>query len=680
RTIIYTINKISQDNNNNDTFDDVAARGLIDYIDYGSEANSFLLSIGVLHYPSAENLADLLIERQQTYFNQNKDNNEELISAKVRFYINCLKQLSAVSNVTQQLYVEPLRSSLINKPWCLAYQALERSDGTKYQIFKIAKPSDIYLDDDHQSAIDLRPLCAPDEPELIKLYEKFGSKWISECVKRTLVHRGRYMITDRSKKLRDRIHHRLDMLFVNNRGESMKNIDEKRIELLRKQFSVYEAEGIQCQLTFQNRTITLSSTECSSCALEHERNQVCLYIHKDISTLDYIDIATELTRFVYKKSLDTLVHSISDKLASPLETLKRRGIPVDRLLKNPEQQPIKLSLQIPQIKTEENKQIQPLQQQEQVQQIQRYSQKESQEQVNPKQKQALQQQEQTLQVEKLQQYHQQEFQKQFNNKQEQYQQNSEMPRGLFQSLKDLLVSTQLPSPSPSPVSHPLRSQSQSVENISSTIERNRIDHFGRYKSTDDADIDKMIRTTRSYSQMEFNQTEHSRNENNSSCEFVPAANMIRYDKLFHGIPLYIDRNVKLTDILIDQGKQLAWLLSGLAKQVFNIPIETMHLFRDIESARIAFNSNGALFFNLRYFEQVFFDDLKPYLENSTSLSSSTPIVRKIVNFYFMVACHELSHNIDSNHDLNFINRFEKVSVRFMDAKDEFLLKFSFQQL
>ncbi|CAF2792873.1 unnamed protein product [Rotaria sp. Silwood2] len=677
-----TIDKISQDNNNNNnTFDDVAARGLIDYIDYGPEANSFLLSIGVLHYPSAENLADLLIERQQTYFNQNKDNNEELISAKVRFYTNCLKQLSAVSNVTQQLYVEPLRSRLINKPWCLAYQALERSDGTKYQIFKIAKPSDIYLDDDHQSAIDLRPLCAPDEPELIKLYEKFGSKWISECVKRTLVHRGKCIITDRSKKLRDRIHHRLDMLFVNNRGECMKNIDEKRIELLRKQFSIYEAEGIQCQLTFQNRTITLSSTECSSCALEHERNQVCLYIHKDIPTLDYIDIATELTRFVYKKPLDTLVHSISDKLASPLETLKRRGIPVDRLLKNPEQQPIKLSLQIPQIKTEENKQIQAVQQQQpEAQQIQRCHQQESQEQVIPKQKQALQQQEQTLQVEKLQQYHQQEFQKQLNKQQEQYQQNLQTPRGLFQSLKDLLVPIQLPSSSSSSPALPIPSQSQSVENISSTIERNRIDHFGRYKSTDDADIDKMIRTTRSYSQMEFNQTEHSRNENNTSCEFVPAANMIRYDKLFHGIPLYIDRNVKLTNILIDQGKQLAWLLSGLAKQVFNIPVETMHLFRDIESARIAFNSNGALFFNLRYYEQVFFDDFKLYLQNSTSLSSSTPIVRKIVNFYFMVTCHELSHNIDSNHDLNFINRFEKVSVRFMDEKDAFLSRFSFQGL
>ncbi|CAF3325382.1 unnamed protein product [Rotaria sp. Silwood2] len=123
----------------------------------------------------------------------------------------------------------------------------------------------------------------------------------------------------------------------------------------------------------------------------------------------------------------------------------------------------------------------------------------------------------------------------------------------------------------------------------------------------------------------------------------------------------------------------------------------MHLFRHIDSgkqirlhfnkyldniflllARIAFNSNGALFFNLRYSEQVFADDLKSYLENCSSSSLSSAIVRRIVHFYYMVACHELSHNIDSNHDLNFINHFERVSVRFMDEKDTFISKFSFQ--
>ena len=84
--------------------------------------------------------------------------------------------------------------------------------------------------------------------------------------------------------------------------------------------------------------VLFKSTDCSSCALEHKTDGVSLYIHKDIPTLDYIDIATELTRFVHKKPLDALVHAISDKLASPLETLKRRGIPVDRLLKTVQQQ------------------------------------------------------------------------------------------------------------------------------------------------------------------------------------------------------------------------------------------------------------------------------------------------------------------------------------------------------
>ncbi|CAF3990457.1 unnamed protein product [Rotaria sp. Silwood1] len=39
-----------------------------------------------------------------------------------------------------------------------------------------AKPNEIYLDDNHQSATHLQPLYAPDEPDLIILYEMFGSK------------------------------------------------------------------------------------------------------------------------------------------------------------------------------------------------------------------------------------------------------------------------------------------------------------------------------------------------------------------------------------------------------------------------------------------------------------------------------------------------------------------------
>ena len=125
----------------------------------------------------------------------------------------------------------------------------------------------------------------------------------------------------------------------------------------------------------------------------------------------------------------------------------------------------------------------------------------------------------------------------------------------------------------------------SIENLSSQVERNRIYHFGRHQSLNEADIDAMIQTSRPYSQMEFNRSEYSRHETNNLCEFVPASNMIRYETLLHGIPLYIDRNVTLTNLMIDQGKQLAWLLSDLAKQVFHMSESVMHLFRDVDSGK-----------------------------------------------------------------------------------------------
>ena len=40
----------------------------------------------------------------------------------------------------------------------------------------------------------------------------------------------------------------------------MENIDEKRIQLLRTKFFIYESEEIICQLTFQKKTITLNVT------------------------------------------------------------------------------------------------------------------------------------------------------------------------------------------------------------------------------------------------------------------------------------------------------------------------------------------------------------------------------------------------------------------------------------
>lgn len=171
--------------------DETDKTGLIDYVDFGPEGNSFLLGIGVLHHPSASVLAELLIDRQANYFSNVQPDD---LKRKLLAYTSCLKQLAMAAQTTDELQSAQINKRLKNEDWCLGYQTVERrSNGEKQRIFRVVPPNQIYLDDDHQCAIDLRPLLPPDEPELTKLYEKFGAKWLSEFVKRNLVHKGQLM-------------------------------------------------------------------------------------------------------------------------------------------------------------------------------------------------------------------------------------------------------------------------------------------------------------------------------------------------------------------------------------------------------------------------------------------------------------------------------------------------------
>ncbi|CAF3877971.1 unnamed protein product [Rotaria sp. Silwood1] len=75
------------------------------------------------------------------------------------------------------------------------------------------------------------------------------------------------------------------------------------------------------------------------------------------------------------------------------------------------------------------------------------------------------------------------------------------------------------------------SSNGTVESISSTMERDRVNNFGAYKSSDNGDIRRMIGTNRHYSQRRFNLSQQSRHENNNACEFILASSVIRYSNI-----------------------------------------------------------------------------------------------------------------------------------------------------
>jgi hypothetical protein len=164
----------------------IDTRGLIDF---GSQANSFLLGIGVRSFPSATVLAQLLVDRQAAYFTDSTNNISEL-GRKQQTYLYCLKQLATSVSFSHELMLEPIQTRLRGEPWCLGYQMVKIDNGETERICKIVTPQEVYLDDDHSLALDVNPLCSPEEPLLTDLYKRFGSRWLSECAQRVMIHTG----------------------------------------------------------------------------------------------------------------------------------------------------------------------------------------------------------------------------------------------------------------------------------------------------------------------------------------------------------------------------------------------------------------------------------------------------------------------------------------------------------
>ncbi|CAF0734789.1 unnamed protein product [Didymodactylos carnosus] len=566
--------------NNNSMID---KSGLIDYVDFGVEGNQFLLSVGVERSPSPAVLAELLIDRQEQYFSHN----EQTTEMKINTYIECLKELSMADI---KLFNAVLIKRLRNEKWCLGFKIVKDKSArnvvnSNSKTYEIVQPCDVYLDDDHQIVQQLHPLVPPDFKELTELYRRFGSPWLSESVQR------KSATSDRCNMLKNLIHERLELLLCNRRvsfitftlfillmellllfffskGEKLQNVDAKAVDLLKRKLFVLETEGIESKLIFQKKTYIFESNENSTCALISEKNKLSLHVQMH-AELDYVDVATELARFLLKNPDESVINSMSVNLSTPLDILKRRGVPIDRLLQ----------------KSQNNVQF--------VQPPPTYN-------------------------------HQHNGPVQFHN---------ESHVELSGKVRDFSAQT--------------IKEERSIENI--------------------------FKDVRPYNSKYFKQQEHLQQDIDHSCEAVNAANMTRHSQLFNQLPLFLEGNLQLNDKLISHAKQFSLIMAGLA-QVFKVQKSCFHLYYDIDGGRMAFNTNGSMFFNLRYYSQVHTNLLKS--QTTTSNSSN---LNDVINFWYIVTCHELAHNAETNHNARHENRLETLAVKYMTAKDSFIQGFVFDK-
>ncbi|KAL2889318.1 hatpase c domain-containing protein [Ceratocystis lukuohia] len=113
-----------------------------------------------------------------------------------------------------------------------------------------------------------------------------------------------------------------------------------------------------------------------------------------------------------------------------------------------------------------------------------------------------------------------------------------------------------------------------------------------------------------------------------------------------GMKVYMDRKISsdtVSKILATHNSAIntfADLLLDIAG-VYTLSAQVMHIYYDQSGPTIAFNLNGSIFFNLRYFLQLHWADIQPGCDMLKK--------NEVVFWWWVVLAHELSHNLIKQH-------------------------------
>lgn len=106
------------------------------------------------------------------------------------------------------------------------------------------------------------------------------------------------------------------------------------------------------------------------------------------------------------------------------------------------------------------------------------------------------------------------------------------------------------------------------------------------------------------------------------------------------IELYLPSGLDQSEIsqaLTASLNRFVTMLRDLA-EVFKLSPENIHIFYDNNSNTIAFNRDRILFFNLRFYLGLHDEECK------------TKPTTNAMTYWYMMFCHELSHNFVKNHN------------------------------
>ncbi|KAL9088260.1 MAG: hypothetical protein Q9159_003172 [Coniocarpon cinnabarinum] len=645
---------------------------IFDYVDFGQEANVFLLKVGSKHEPSITELARHLMREPA----------QRLQSLKTEKYLNLLRRLQVNASTLKKDKV--LWKEMRKAPFLLAYR--ERpAQGSEQDTQNLMDLDDLEAEEQplvrewHLRAAehivivtDLIPYAlfrehlaaAPQEEPLEDFYRMLGAPTVADLVDEE-PRLGPGMRDQRSADVLKELILERSRLFLH---EQPSNAVVHDVRWLEKNLAVQTVQSVSLRRSLKG--YNKSHTERRTAAVVLSRDGKTKFTLAITPEYDVWQVSQEIVGLLVGKSKTQNIFVFEMFLSTSLYKLKSRGYDVDRVLKRKQREARAAELEKQRQVEEDRKRVQ--QRQEEMALVDR---------ARPS---------------KLQDSHPDEtfhdaddsaqssndkiaMPGAFDNSPDrtQQQQRQPQPSSLFsqvrkglgldqnQSFAEGLENFMRRGGGPRPLSTtPQAAQSPTSMDPSGglpppytpydpqalqTQGQPSAEHVSPPANTN-SNLQSAISASRGYNSSQlFTQLEtNSVKEVASYCDTRSGHNLVLVAQTSQGMQMYLDRTVPDPTSFVERnhpGLDLfaATLLECAA--VFDLRKESLHIYFDTQGESIAFNSNGAIFCNFRYFAQLHLPGLtKP---ETVAQAESAALI-----YWWVTICHELAHNIVSDHSSN----------------------------
>ncbi|KAI7858717.1 hypothetical protein BDC45DRAFT_531271 [Circinella umbellata] len=656
------------------------------YVDFGQLANSFLRSCGVKDEPTTMELASMLVKDPARFWNLSgggerylsvlrqiagqyyhlRSNRRLLQDMKNTPFLVGIKKSQMAGLPEEQQTSKDNNKETINRD---EVNQKEEDQEDEFVQYRLAKASEVFIIDDTMAQQIFSPLSAPMEPLLEEFYAHLGSDRLSRQIKETYTYSQHMGVTTRSKAVTDAIFERVPIIIY----QMMSDNPQRQKELchddkyVKRNLKVIQTRELRINRKFKH-TGEQNVQPTTACG---DKSSFTIYI-SSMGEIDYYDIANALCTLIFTRVRFNDAIVVERYLTATLTSLRRKGVPVDRILnirKNVEKhKPISTTTTTQSPTTTQSlldqNQRHPLvptltpQQLDQctkqvldvfgdcqegyVRQLLAQERENHAENVinkllndndYPKKKQVKSDKEIKEEEE------QQRRRAIENNPTTNNNQNGFLDR--IWSWKGSRQSTPLPPSSPpkAPVEQQETIKKPRLPDSQGTITPN-------YTSNIKQNLKRAIHSCQSYSDQHlFSPPQINKVvESNNYCDVKPQQNLVACGRV-KGIAFYVHRDVNPEDVQQQYSGAMSRfvdIIKGLAT-VFELKTSSLHLFYDTQGSTIAFNMNGSLFMNLRYY-------LALHDESNDSNQFKKVNRKEALIYWFMTFCHELAHNFVGDHN------------------------------